>query len=289
MAITKNYRFRLRRRAASSWASLNEVLLDSEFGLESDTGKLKIGNGTDGFNDRPYIDEAIELGRLRDVDATDQAGAYGLIWDSGYGTHRYVPLVQSCSSGTGITVDNTDPANPVINNDHTTIDSLDDVDTTGRSDGDVLTWDAGSSTHVYTAPSGGGGGSYDHLIAYRSGALTVGAATAKVALNAVSLDDNSIWDSTNNRAIPKKAGYYLVTMRVRCTSAGGMVGYVYKNGGLYSAVGGDFGAGGFAVGGAALVYCNGSTDYIEIGIYSSNSRSLDTSSVQTNMMIVGPY
>ena len=53
------YRFRVRRRTAASWASLNEPLLDSEIGLESDTvwpngggRKFKIGPGA--WNSLPY-------------------------------------------------------------------------------------------------------------------------------------------------------------------------------------------------------------------------------------------
>lgn len=40
----------------------------------------------------------------------------------------------------------------------TTLDGLTDVDTTGVSDGDVLTYDAGTSSWAPLAPTGGGGG-----------------------------------------------------------------------------------------------------------------------------------
>lgn len=61
MTETLQYRFRLRRRTAASWASLNEVLLDSEIGIESDTGladgarKMKVGDGATQWNDLPYL------------------------------------------------------------------------------------------------------------------------------------------------------------------------------------------------------------------------------------------
>lgn len=48
------YRFRVRRRTAASWASLNEVLLDSEIGLETDTRKFKIGDGSTAWNSMNY-------------------------------------------------------------------------------------------------------------------------------------------------------------------------------------------------------------------------------------------
>ena len=47
-------RFRLRRGTAANLATVNEVLLDSEIGLESDTGKFKIGNGTTAWNSLGY-------------------------------------------------------------------------------------------------------------------------------------------------------------------------------------------------------------------------------------------
>ena len=49
-----DYRFRMRRGLAATWTSRNEVLLDGEFGLERDTGRVKIGNGTTAWNDLPY-------------------------------------------------------------------------------------------------------------------------------------------------------------------------------------------------------------------------------------------
>lgn len=54
MATILQYRFAMRRRLAADWASLNEVLLNSEWGHETDTGFLKVGDGTTAWNDLPY-------------------------------------------------------------------------------------------------------------------------------------------------------------------------------------------------------------------------------------------
>lgn len=54
MADVIDYRFRMRRGLAATWASLNDVLLDGEIGLERDTGKIKIGNGSTPWNSLPY-------------------------------------------------------------------------------------------------------------------------------------------------------------------------------------------------------------------------------------------
>lgn len=55
------YRFRVRRRSAANWTSLNEVLLESEIGRETDNDgtdqapKIKIGDGVTAWNDLPYF------------------------------------------------------------------------------------------------------------------------------------------------------------------------------------------------------------------------------------------
>ena len=46
--------FQFRRDVATAWASVNPVLLDGEMGIESDTDKFKIGDGTTPWNGLPY-------------------------------------------------------------------------------------------------------------------------------------------------------------------------------------------------------------------------------------------
>lgn len=52
---TANYRFQLRRGSAAEWTADNPVLLSGEPGVESDTYKLKIGNGVAAWNDLAYF------------------------------------------------------------------------------------------------------------------------------------------------------------------------------------------------------------------------------------------
>ncbi len=47
-------RVQLRRKTAAEWTSTNEVLLDSEWGYEHDTGKIKIGDGVTAWNALAY-------------------------------------------------------------------------------------------------------------------------------------------------------------------------------------------------------------------------------------------
>lgn len=49
------FQIQVRRGTASEWTSANPTLQDGEFGYESDTGKIKIGNGTTAWASRPYL------------------------------------------------------------------------------------------------------------------------------------------------------------------------------------------------------------------------------------------
>ena len=46
--------FQIRRGTAAAWASKNPRLLDGEQGRETDTKKMKVGNGVSLWNDLPY-------------------------------------------------------------------------------------------------------------------------------------------------------------------------------------------------------------------------------------------
>lgn len=48
-------RVRHKRMPASEWARSDFVLYDGELGIESDTGKVKVGNGRDGFSALQYL------------------------------------------------------------------------------------------------------------------------------------------------------------------------------------------------------------------------------------------
>lgn len=145
MADVVQYRFRLRRGLAADWTSKNEVLLGGEFGLETDTGKLKIGDGTKAWVDLAYF----------------AGGSSGVV---------------DIFSGVGIAVDKTDPTKPVISS------SLAAVALSGRvssysalptslgtadagkaylNDGDglIYVWNGSAFQSSGSGYSGGGGGS----------------------------------------------------------------------------------------------------------------------------------
>jgi hypothetical protein len=60
---TQNFRIpegaQSRSDTAANWTAINEVLTDGEFGRESDTQKVKRGNGTSRWTDLPYQGRAI--------------------------------------------------------------------------------------------------------------------------------------------------------------------------------------------------------------------------------------
>ena len=45
---------KLRRGTASQWASANPIISVGELVIETDTGKFKIGNGTNSYSQLPY-------------------------------------------------------------------------------------------------------------------------------------------------------------------------------------------------------------------------------------------
>ena len=55
MTETIPIRVQHKRMSARDWASSTLVLLDGELGVESDTGKVKVGNGRDRFSDLQYL------------------------------------------------------------------------------------------------------------------------------------------------------------------------------------------------------------------------------------------
>lgn len=55
MTETIPVRVQHKRMSASDWASSTLVLLDGELGVESDTGRVKVGNGRDRFSALQYL------------------------------------------------------------------------------------------------------------------------------------------------------------------------------------------------------------------------------------------
>ena len=111
-----------RRDTAANWTSVNPILANGEAGYETDTEKLKLGDGVTVWTLLPYwsggvsggIVESVVGGTDITVDAADPANPIvnfsGIIPPGG-------GQVDSVVGGTDITVDSSDPENPIVNND----------------------------------------------------------------------------------------------------------------------------------------------------------------------------
>jgi hypothetical protein len=103
--------------------------------------------------------------------------------------------------------------------------------------------------------------------AYQSSAQTLtGATFTKISLQSEEFDTNSNFDSTTNyRFTPTVAGYYQfnAALQVGASASTALITF-YKNGSEFKRP--TYMSGSSVVnsaGGSALIYCNGSTDYVE--------------------------
>ncbi len=120
-----------------------------------------------------------------------------------------------------------------------------------------------------------------------SAANTTNAGFQKVPFTAAAVDTHGCWDNTNKRFTPSVPGWYSVNLSVRVAAGGMTVAIIYKNGAL-EFLGADVGATVIGAVANTLVYCNGTTDYIEGWIYCSAVRAYDTTAGYMGMRIVGP-
>ena len=109
--------------------------------------------------------------------------------------------------------------------------------------------------------------------AYAGSTTSISAGTTtKVALNTKEFDTNSNYDNTTNyRFTPTVAGYYQFNIATYNNgSPSRMLLAIYKNGSAYMRVY-DGNVAGYMSQGSALIYMNGSTDYVEGYCYVSGS------------------
>jgi hypothetical protein len=107
-------RIQVKRGTAAEWTSANTVLYSGEIGLETDTGKFKIGNGSTVWNSLAYTANSITLNDLGDVTITSAANGDFLRWNGTAWVNDAVNLstdtigdyVASLVAGTGVTLSN---------------------------------------------------------------------------------------------------------------------------------------------------------------------------------------
>ena len=118
--------------------------------------------------------------------------------------------------------------------------------------------------------------------------------STKVRLDNKSFDTNNCFDATTNyRFTPTVAGYYQINGGVL---AGGtvntqlLVAFLYKNGATVTQGNYIYYAAGYSTAIATVsdvIYCNGTTDYIELYIYGTVSGTLSTTSGATAVYMSG--
>ena len=101
----------------------------------------------------------------------------------------------------------------------------------------------------------------------------------KITINTEIFDTNSNYDSaTNYRFTPTVAGYYQIIGGVADVSggtSGGLKAYLYKNGALYTYTNIPMTNTGVIAQCSAIMYFNGSTDYVELWSLQNSGGSLN--------------
>jgi hypothetical protein len=129
--------------------------------------------------------------------------------------------------------------------------------------------------------------------AYSSASQSLANNTAvKLQFNVEEFDTNSCFDSTTNyRFTPTVAGYYQISGAANCSANAINTRFLrlYKNGSNYK----EFQAVAtnatnfMTLSGSALVYFNGSTDYVELYIVQNSGSTLTTGGSQSEVWFTG--
>jgi hypothetical protein len=125
--------------------------------------------------------------------------------------------------------------------------------------------------------------------AYGSGvtALPASAAT-KVLFQAIEFDTASCYNTSTSVFTPTVAGYYQFNTSVDLSSPVSSNSYIafYKNGATYK-YGFHINASSYSLNLSSLIYCNGSTDYIEVYVYQTSGGSINTNPTNTGVYFQG--
>ena len=133
---------------------------------------------------------------------------------------------------------------------------------------------ADSGTVSQTMLASGVAGNGPAFSAYQSSNQNfTGAVLTKIAFQTEEFDTANCFDSAANyRFTPNVAGYYLISGRLQGTTGAQVYVTVYKNGSLFKDFANNSGSA-IAAQGSALVYLNGSTDYVELYGYLGSTQN----------------
>ena len=92
-------RIQLRRGTAEQWTSANPVLLEGELGLETDTGKIKVGDGVANWNTTTYnVSSGSTVADITIGPDNPASGGGGLSYDGATATLTFTPAVETTTS-----------------------------------------------------------------------------------------------------------------------------------------------------------------------------------------------
>jgi hypothetical protein len=145
-----------------------------------------------------------------------------------------------------------------------------------------------AGTNTATLPAATGtvmvSGNMPAFSAYNNTSQTLSGSTyTKITCNVKEFDTNSYYDNTTNyRFTPLVAGYYQFTAGIGiATTQTEILVTFYKNGSQFKQVQNTGNASTSATSGSALIYCNGSTDYVELYGLISTGQNLAPQSYLT--------
>ena len=154
----------------------------------------------------------------------------------------------------------------------------------------TLTLPATSGTVLTSATTQAGlppniAGNGPAFIAYSSGATSLtNSAFTKILYATKLYDTNNNYDTTLSRFTPTVAGYYQISAHTESGAGMGTntVICIYQNGSEYFRGMGSITSTPTYYTVSGLVYCNGSTDYIEIYLYQSSGSTQTTNAATYN-------
>lgn len=160
------------------------------------------------------------------------------------------------------------------------------VTTAKIADANVTTAKIADANVTQAKLAAGVAGNGPAFSAYQSSSQTLTSATFTKLLF-----QTEEWDTNNNFAsstfTPTVAGYYLITGAMEVTSAvTQIVLRLYKNGAVWKNFSNTNTSVVSALNGSAMVYCNGTTDYVELYGYAGTGQALDAQKQTTYFQAV---